>query len=61
MAKMLLEMGQSHLFAHWAEPGVDVEEKKGFFEQVPVFFIANVLAFWIQWRFLFLFLPFQSG
>ncbi|XP_059455608.1 UDP-sugar pyrophosphorylase [Corylus avellana] len=34
LARMLLEMGQSHLFEHWAEPGVDDEEKKGFFEQV---------------------------
>ena len=31
---MLLEMGQSHLFEHWPEPGVDDDEKKGFFDQV---------------------------
>lgn len=53
LAKVLLEMGQSHLFEHWADPGVDDEEKKGFFDQVPVSFIAHVLAFWIQWRFRF--------
>ncbi|XP_015885782.1 UDP-sugar pyrophosphorylase [Ziziphus jujuba] len=34
LAKILLETGQSHLFQHWAEPGVDDEEKKAFFEQV---------------------------
>ncbi|KAK4276699.1 hypothetical protein QN277_014818 [Acacia crassicarpa] len=34
LAKMLLEEGQSHLFEHWAEPGVDDDQKKGFFEQV---------------------------
>ncbi|GLT55194.1 hypothetical protein SLA2020_283370 [Shorea laevis] len=28
LARMLLEMGQSHLFENWAEPGVDDEEKK---------------------------------
>nr|DAD39808.1 TPA_asm: hypothetical protein HUJ06_014131 [Nelumbo nucifera] len=34
LAKMLLEMGQSHLFEHWPEPGVDDGEKKSFFDQV---------------------------
>ncbi|XP_028757580.1 UDP-sugar pyrophosphorylase [Neltuma alba] len=34
LAKMLLEMGQSHLFEHWAEPGVDDDQKKALFEQV---------------------------
>lgn len=34
LAKMLLSEGQSHLFAHWPEPGVDDEKKKNFFEQV---------------------------
>lgn len=34
LAKVLLETGQSHLFEHWAEPGVDDEEKKAFFDQV---------------------------
>ncbi|GLU00953.1 hypothetical protein SLE2022_182860 [Rubroshorea leprosula] len=34
LAKMLLEMGQSHLFEHWPEPGVDDEEKKAFLAQV---------------------------
>ncbi|KAG5525131.1 hypothetical protein RHGRI_031715 [Rhododendron griersonianum] len=31
---MLLEMGQSHLFEHWPEPGVDDEQKRAFFDQV---------------------------
>lgn len=35
--KILLEMGQSHLFEHWAEPGVDDNEKKAFFDQVFFF------------------------
>ncbi|KAK9271405.1 hypothetical protein L1049_026995 [Liquidambar formosana] len=34
LAKMLVEMGQSHLFEHWPEPGVDDEEKRDFFDQV---------------------------
>ncbi|KAJ9166713.1 hypothetical protein P3X46_021420 [Hevea brasiliensis] len=34
LAKMLVETGQSHLFQHWPEPGVDNEEKKAFFDQV---------------------------
>ncbi|KAM1726590.1 hypothetical protein ACFX12_017342 [Malus domestica] len=34
LAKILLETGQGHLFEHWAEPGVDDEEKKAFFDQV---------------------------
>ncbi|XXG40701.1 hypothetical protein AAC387_Pa01g1351 [Persea americana] len=34
LAKMLLDEGQSHLFAHWSEPGVDDEEKKIFFDQI---------------------------
>ncbi|KAK6938353.1 UDPGP family [Dillenia turbinata] len=34
LAKMLLQMGQSHLFQHWPGPGVDDDEKKGFFDQV---------------------------
>ncbi|XVE95564.1 hypothetical protein REPUB_Repub02eG0108900 [Reevesia pubescens] len=34
LAKMLLEMGQSHLFEHWAEPGVEDDQKKAFFAQV---------------------------
>ncbi|GMN45511.1 hypothetical protein TIFTF001_014701 [Ficus carica] len=34
LAKKLLELGQSHLFEHWAEPGVEDEEKKAFFNQV---------------------------
>ncbi|KAK8286007.1 hypothetical protein V6Z11_D08G261600 [Gossypium hirsutum] len=34
LGKMLLEMGQSHLFQHWAEPGVDDDQKKAFFIQL---------------------------
>lgn len=34
LGKMLLEMGQSHLFKHWPEPGVDDEQKRAFFDQV---------------------------
>ncbi|GFY85572.1 UDP-sugar pyrophosphorylase [Actinidia rufa] len=34
LAKMLLEMGQSHLFEHWPEPGVDDDEKKAFLNQI---------------------------
>ncbi|KAL3641203.1 hypothetical protein CASFOL_016171 [Castilleja foliolosa] len=34
LAKMLLEMNQSHLFEHWPEPGVEDDKKREFFEQV---------------------------
>ncbi|PKU63487.1 UDP-sugar pyrophosphorylase [Dendrobium catenatum] len=34
LAKMLLHEGQSHLFANWAEQGVDDEKKTCFFNQV---------------------------
>ncbi|MCE3050487.1 hypothetical protein HAX54_047327 [Datura stramonium] len=34
LAKVLLEMGQSHLFQHWSEPGVDDDEKRAFFDQI---------------------------
>ncbi|KAI4307222.1 hypothetical protein L6164_030432 [Bauhinia variegata] len=34
LAKMLLDLAQGHLFENWAEPGVDDDQKKGFFEQV---------------------------
>ncbi|GAB4844122.1 hypothetical protein Ancab_037429 [Ancistrocladus abbreviatus] len=34
LAKMLLVMGQDHLFQHWPEPGVDDDQKRGFFDQV---------------------------
>ncbi|CAA2969667.1 UDP-sugar pyrophosphorylase-like isoform X2 [Olea europaea var. sylvestris] len=34
LAKMLLEMGQSHLFEHWPEPGVDDDKKRELFNQV---------------------------
>ncbi|KAK8580221.1 hypothetical protein V6N13_143340 [Hibiscus sabdariffa] len=34
LAKMLVDLGQSHLFQHWPEPGVEDEQKKAFFAQV---------------------------
>ncbi|KAK4490150.1 hypothetical protein RD792_000807 [Penstemon davidsonii] len=34
LAKMLLEMNQSHLFEHWPEPGVNDDDKLAFLEQV---------------------------
>ncbi|CAK7346901.1 unnamed protein product [Dovyalis caffra] len=37
LAKMLVEKGQSHLFEHWPEPGVDDNEKKAFFDQAITF------------------------
>lgn len=49
LAKILLELGQSHLFEHWAEPGVDDNEKKAFFDQA---FSFSFLTF----DFLFVFL-----
>lgn len=53
LAKMLVEMGQSHLFDHWAEPGFDDEEKKGFFDQVWFFSLLMMLKFWIRYIFRF--------
>ncbi|GAV85116.1 UDPGP domain-containing protein [Cephalotus follicularis] len=34
LAKMMVNMGQGHLFEHWAAPGIDDEEKKALFDQV---------------------------
>lgn len=34
LVKMLVEMGQSHLFQHWPEPGVDDDQKIAFVDQV---------------------------
>uniref|UniRef100_A0A2P2K6F1 UTP-monosaccharide-1-phosphate uridylyltransferase n=2 Tax=Rhizophora mucronata TaxID=61149 RepID=A0A2P2K6F1_RHIMU len=34
LAKMLVEMEQTHLFKHWPEPGVEDADKKAFFDQV---------------------------
>ncbi|GAA0141033.1 hypothetical protein LIER_02270 [Lithospermum erythrorhizon] len=34
LAKDLVEMGQSHLFEHWSEPGVDDDEKRLFLDQL---------------------------
>lgn len=59
LARMLLGMGQSHLFEHWAQPGVDDEEKKGFFEQVRGFFgVAYGIRIldWMEISFSFLFM-----
>ncbi|XP_027093022.1 UDP-sugar pyrophosphorylase [Coffea arabica] len=34
LAKMLIEMEQSHLFKQWPEPGVEDDEKCAFFDQI---------------------------
>lgn len=34
LAKMLIEMEQSHLFEKWPEPGVEDDEKRAFFDQI---------------------------
>ncbi|XP_059649640.1 uncharacterized protein LOC132295389 [Cornus florida] len=34
IAKLLLEVGQTHLLQHWPEPGIDDDEKLAFFDQV---------------------------
>ncbi|XP_016553012.2 UDP-sugar pyrophosphorylase isoform X2 [Capsicum annuum] len=35
LAKVLVEMGQTHLFQHWSEPGVDDDDdKRAFFDQI---------------------------
>lgn len=34
LAKMLIKMGQSHVFEHWSEPGLEDDEKRAFFDQV---------------------------
>lgn len=34
LAQMLVEMGQTHLFQHWPDAGVDDDLKRSFFEQV---------------------------
>lgn len=31
---MLVEIGQSHVFEHWPEPGREDDEKRAFFDQV---------------------------
>jgi hypothetical protein len=50
LAKMLVEKGQSHLFEHWPEPGVDDDEKKAFFDQVFFIFIWNSAEiFFLGW------------
>uniref|UniRef100_A0A7N0V1U0 UTP-monosaccharide-1-phosphate uridylyltransferase n=1 Tax=Kalanchoe fedtschenkoi TaxID=63787 RepID=A0A7N0V1U0_KALFE len=36
LAKMLVEMGQSHLFRDWPDPGVDDQEKLAFFDQITL-------------------------
>ncbi|KAK3009035.1 hypothetical protein RJ639_014619 [Escallonia herrerae] len=34
LAKMLVEMGQGHLFDNWPEPGIEDDDKRAFFDQV---------------------------
>ncbi|KAK3043699.1 hypothetical protein RJ639_000115 [Escallonia herrerae] len=34
LAKMLVEMGQGHLFDNWPEPGVEDDDKRAFLDQV---------------------------
>uniref|UniRef100_A0A7N0ZZ65 UTP-monosaccharide-1-phosphate uridylyltransferase n=2 Tax=Kalanchoe fedtschenkoi TaxID=63787 RepID=A0A7N0ZZ65_KALFE len=36
LARMLVEMGQSHLFRDWPDPGVDDQEKLAFFDQIKL-------------------------
>lgn len=43
LAKLLMEMGQNHLFEHWPEPGVDDEEKRAFFHQVLGLHMLNFI------------------
>ncbi|KAG8496973.1 hypothetical protein CXB51_008200 [Gossypium anomalum] len=38
LGKMLVEMGQSHLFQQWTDPGVEDDKKKAFFAQVSFSF-----------------------
>lgn len=34
LAKMLIELEQSHMFEQWPEPGVEDDEKRAFFDQI---------------------------
>ncbi|KMZ73959.1 UDP-glucose pyrophosphorylase [Zostera marina] len=36
LAKLLVKEEQSHVFLHWADPGVDDEKKKSFFSQISI-------------------------
>ncbi|KAK9061568.1 hypothetical protein SSX86_018750 [Deinandra increscens subsp. villosa] len=36
LGKMLLELGQGHLFEHWPDPGVEDDDKKAFLAQVSI-------------------------
>ncbi|KAM0022865.1 putative nucleotidyltransferase [Helianthus debilis subsp. tardiflorus] len=36
LGKMLLELGQGHLFEHWPDPGLDDDDKKALLDQVSV-------------------------
>ncbi|KAF3661123.1 hypothetical protein FXO37_13071 [Capsicum annuum] len=41
LAKVLVEMGQTHLFQHWSEPGVDDDDdKRAFFDQENSFILV---------------------
>lgn len=42
LGKMLVEMGQSHLFQQWADPGVEDDKKKSFFAQVSFSFSISL-------------------
>uniref|UniRef100_A0A0E0CKG3 Uncharacterized protein n=1 Tax=Oryza meridionalis TaxID=40149 RepID=A0A0E0CKG3_9ORYZ len=43
LAKLLLSEGQSHLFEHWPEPGVDDDKKRNFFDQKQFDISCDVL------------------
>ncbi|KAK1409953.1 hypothetical protein QVD17_36484 [Tagetes erecta] len=36
LGKMLLELGQGHLFEHWPDPGVDDDDKRALLDQVSL-------------------------
>lgn len=43
LGKMLLELGQGHLFEHWPDPGVDDDDKRSVLDQVIVTFILHLI------------------
>lgn len=44
LAKMLIELEQSHMFEQWPEPGVEDDEKRAFFDQVISFYVLLSLV-----------------
>ncbi|XP_071707214.1 UDP-sugar pyrophosphorylase-like [Rutidosis leptorrhynchoides] len=36
LGKMLLELGQGHLFEHWSDPGIDDDDKRSLLSQVSI-------------------------